>query len=83
MCISYDYLLDIKKQKLLVATLKYGALKWFMGLGTKAIRTWDDKKRIFLEKYKYYCIHHDLKEEVFKMTQKEDESLEDLVERFS
>jgi hypothetical protein len=28
-------------------------------------------------------MHHDLRNEVFKMNQKEDESLEDLVERFA
>jgi hypothetical protein len=64
-------------------TLKDKALRWFMTLGTNSIRTWDDMKRVFLEKYKDYCIHHDLRNEVFKMNQKEDESLEDLVERFT
>jgi hypothetical protein len=54
-----------------------------MTLGTNSIRTWDDMKRVFLEKYKDYCMHHDLRNEVFKMNQKEDESLEDLVERFA
>jgi len=39
LCRSYDYLLDSKKLKLFLATLKYGALKWFMGLGTHSIRT--------------------------------------------
>jgi len=35
-------------------------------------------KTIFLEKYK----DHDLKEEIFRMNQREYESLEDLIERF-
>ena len=35
-------------------------------------------QKIFLEKYK----DHDLKEEIFRMNKKEDESLEDLIERF-
>ena len=35
-------------------------------------------QNIFLEKYK----DHDLKEEIFRMNQKEDERLEDLIERF-
>jgi len=30
----YDYLLDTQKLKLFLATLRDGALKWFMGLGT-------------------------------------------------
>ena len=35
-------------------------------------------QKIFLEKYK----DHDLKEEIFRMNQREDEGLEDLIERF-
>ena len=54
-----------------------------MSLGINSIRTWDDMKRVFLEKYKDYCIQHDLRNEFFKMNQKEDEILEDLVERFT
>ena len=54
-----------------------------MTLGTNFIRTWDDMKIVFLEKYKYYCIHHDLRNELFKMNQNEDESLEELVERIT
>jgi len=42
------------------------------------IRSWNGMKKIFLEKYK----DHDLKEEIFRMNKKEDESLEDLIERF-
>ena len=37
---------------------------------------------IFLEKYEDYYIHHYIKEEIFKMNKKQDESLEDVVERF-
>lgn len=54
-----------------------------MTLGTNSIRTWDDMKRVFVEKYKNHYKHHDLRNEVFKMNQKEDENLEDLVERFT
>ena len=54
-----------------------------MTLGTNSIRTWDDMKIVFLEKYKDYCIHHDLRNQVFKMNQKEDEILEYLVEIFT
>jgi len=39
LCRSYDYILDPQKFKLFPATLKYIALKWFMGLGTHTIRT--------------------------------------------
>lgn len=54
-----------------------------MGLWTHSIRTWCEMKRVFLEKYRDYCMHRNLNEEVFKMMQKEDENLEDLVERFA
>ena len=40
-------------------------------------------KRAFLERYLDYCIPVNHKEEVFKMVQKEDENLEDLLERFN
>ena len=64
--------------RLFLETLKDIALKWFTSLGTNSIRSWNDMKNIFLEKYK----DHDLKEEIFRMNQREDESLEDLIERF-
>ena len=83
LCRSYDYLLDTQKLKFFPATLKDATLKWFMGLGTHTIRTWEEMKDAFLEKYKYYCMPHNLKDEVFKMMQKEDENIEDLVERFA
>lgn len=43
-----------------------------MSIGTNSIRTCDDMKILFLENYKYYYIHHEIREEVFKMTQKEE-----------
>ena len=64
---SYDYLIDPHKLKLFPDTLKYGALKWFMGLRTHTLRTWEEMKNVFLEKYKYYCMQHNLKDEVFKI----------------
>ncbi len=36
-------------------------------------------KRVFLEKYKDYCMHCNRKDEVFKMMQKEDENLKSLL----
>lgn len=39
-------------------------------------------ERGFPRKYRDYCMPSNLKDEVFKMTQKEDENLEDLAERF-
>ena len=41
------------------------------------------KKITFLDKYEDYCMPHNLKDDFFKMMQKEDENLEDLIERLS
>ena len=38
-------------------------------------------KQAFLNKYQEYCRARDQKEELFKMSQREDESLKDFVER--
>ena len=54
-----------------------------MGLRAHSIRTWEEMKTAFLENYKDYCMPHNLKDEVLKMMQKEDENIEDLIEIFS
>ena len=41
---------------------------------------WNQMKQAFLNKYQEYCRASDQKEELFKMNQKEDESLEYFVE---
>lgn len=53
-----------------------------MGLGLHSIRTWEQMKTTFLEEYKDHCMPHNIKDEVFKMMQKEDENLEDFINRF-
>jgi hypothetical protein len=53
-----------------------------MGLGGNTIHTWEEMRQTFLRKYQDYCKERDLREEIFKMTQKDDEILEDYVERF-
>jgi hypothetical protein len=73
-CRTYDYLDDSQKLKLFPSTLKDQALKWFMGLLTQSIRTWDEMKQTFLDRYLDYCMPTNHKDEVFKMIQKEDES---------
>ena len=82
-CRSYGYTLHIQKLNLFPTTLKDKALRWFMTLRTNSIWTWDDMKRVFLEKYKNHYKHHNLRNEVFKMNQKEYENIEDLEERFT
>ena len=47
-----------------------------------SIRTWTQMKEALLCKYRDYCMPSNIKDEVFKMTQKEDENLEGLVEIF-
>jgi len=82
LCRTYDYVEDSQKLKLFPSTLKRVALKWFMGLVIQSIRTWNDMKQTFLDRYLDYCMPTNYKDEVFKMMQKEDENLEDLLERF-
>jgi hypothetical protein len=81
LCRSYDYISPNQKLKLFPATLKGNALRWFMSLGAQVITTWDQMKEGFLNKYQDYCRTRERKEELFKMVQKEDENLEDFVER--
>ena len=75
---SYGYILNTQKLILFPETLKDRAIKWFMSLGTNSIRSWTDMKNIFLEKYE----DRDLKEKIFRMNKKEDESLEDIIKIF-
>jgi len=82
LCRSYDYSNDAQKFKLFPTTLKDATFCWFMGLGGNTIKNWDDIHKSFLTKYQDYCTVRDLREEMFKMAQKENESLEDYLERF-
>lgn len=81
-CRSYDNYSNSQKLKLFPAILKDENIRWFMGLASNSIRIWDEMKKVFLKKYQDYCKTRDLKEEIFGMTQKEWDCLEDLVERF-
>ena len=83
LCRTYDYLEDSQKLKLFPSTLKGDSLKWFMGLVTQPIRTWNDMKKTFLDRYLDYCMPTNDKDEVFKMMQREDENLEDFIESFN
>jgi hypothetical protein len=81
LCRSYDYTTTAQKLKLFPATLKGNALRWFMSLGGENISTWVQMRQLFLNKYQDYCRTRERREELFKMSQKEDETLEDFVER--
>jgi len=65
------------------STLKGASLNWVMGLVTQSIRTWNDMKKVFLDRYLDYCMHANHKDEVVKMMQREDENLDDLIERLN
>ena len=79
LCCIYDYTTNAQKLKLFPATLKDNELCWFMSLGGGTVTTWDRMKQVFLEKYQEYCNTKDKREELFKMVQRDDESMEDFV----
>ena len=54
-----------------------------MGLGEHEITNWDGMRRIFLREYQPYCISKDSKDDIFRMNQQEDESLEEYLERLA
>ena len=70
-CRYYVYLSHTQKMRFFPAKFKDRARKWFMSLGTNSIRSLNDMQNIFLEIYK----DRDLREEIFRMNQEEDESL--------
>ena len=53
-----------------------------MGLGGGVITDWDQMKVAFLKKYQDYCRSRELKDEIFQMTAKPNETLEEYVEWF-
>jgi hypothetical protein len=82
LCRSYNYTDNAQKLKLFPATLKDSALRWFMSLGEHTILSWDGMKETFLQKYQDYYRPRDARNDIFKMQQSEEESLEDYLERF-
>lgn len=82
LCKGYDYTTGPQKLKLLPSTLKGVALRWFMGLRGRTINSWDDMKTSFLTRYWDFCKNRELKDEIFKMVAKDNETLEEYVERF-
>ena len=68
--------------RLFPATLKYYALRWFMGLEDDSITTWEDMRRSILKKYNDYYRNRNEKEDIFTMKEREDENLEHFVKRF-
>jgi hypothetical protein len=81
LCRSYNYLDDAQKLNLFPSTMKDSSLRWFMSLGENTILSWDQMKDTFLRKYQDYC-KDNVKNDIFKMQQIEDESPEEYLERF-
>ena len=50
LCKSYDYFQYPQKLNLFLATLNDGALRWFMGLGTNYVISWDAMEKTFSRK---------------------------------
>ena len=50
-----------------------------MSLSGNCVQTWEDMKHVFLKRYQDYCR---VNEDIFEMTQGEEESLEEYIERF-
>lgn len=82
LCRTYDYMNDAQKLRMFPSNSKEATLGWFMGLDGYVIWIWETMKNHFIEKYIEYCKSRDSRDEIFRMTQGEDESLEDYVERF-
>eukprot|EP00253_Pinus_taeda_P006506 PITA_06506 len=82
LCRGYDYTTDPQKLKLFPSTLKGAALIWFMGLGGGVINNQEQMKESFLKKCQDYCKSRELKDEIFQMIARPNETLEEYVERF-
>jgi len=82
-CRTYGYIDDAHRLRLFPTTLKASPLRWFMGLGEHVIIDWDGMRRIFLKKYQPYCRSKDSKDDIFRMNQQEDETLEEELMQFT
>lgn len=83
LCRSYDYTTDGNCLKLFPSTLNDSALHWLMSLGEDSVIDWDTMKEKFIRKYKDYCRGSYMRgDDIFRMQQKDEESLEDYVGRF-
>lgn len=76
---SYEFVMGDQKFRPFPTTLKNAALLCFMNLCSKKICTWAQMKDKFWDKYQDYFKYKEIKEEVFRMTQNDDESLEEYI----
>jgi len=82
LCRTYGYTDDTHKLCLFPTTLKKVSLKWYMGLREHLITSWDEMKKKFLKNYQTHCKPKDSEGDFFRMSQQEDESLEEYLEQF-
>jgi len=80
---TYGYTDDAHRLRLFPTALKATTLRWFMGLGEHTVTDWDNMRKIFLKKYQPYYRSKDSKDDIFRMNQQGDETLEEYLERFS
>lgn len=81
-CRTYDYLIYAQKLNLFPSTLKDSTLRWFMSLQANSVVSWEKMKEIVMEKYSDYCKAKNTRDEIFRMIQGENESVEYFEERF-
>jgi len=79
---GYYYTTDPQKLKVFPSTLKGEALRWFMGLGKCIINSWDDMKTSFFTRYQDFFKTRELKDEIFKMAAKDNETREEYLKWF-
>jgi hypothetical protein len=60
-------------------SLKGTSLLWFMRLDENCIQNWEDMKHVFLKRYQDHC---KVNEYIFRMTEGEEEILDDYMGHF-
>lgn len=82
LCRIYDFKINFDNLMLFPSNLKDFNLRWFVGLGGGSIGAWEEMKNTFLSKYKDYCKVGETRDEIFRMTQSPNETLEDYAKYF-
>lgn len=82
-CRGYYYTTNPQKLKLFPSNLKGATFRWFMVVDGHTSNSLDDMKTSFLTRYQDFCKTRELKDEIFKMAAKDNETVEEYVERFN
>jgi len=75
-CQTYDHLVYVQNLKPFPSTLKDSSLGWFMNLEDNSVVSLEKMKETFMDKYRDYCKSKTTRDEIFRMEQGENESLE-------